>query len=168
MSRALPHALLLCASTVSAGSVALRCDSPEKQAADVLAKPSVDTSVKPVESPAPEPSSSSVKECDEEVLRPEFLERSSQVTFPERYQHGEYTLGVCIFRVTVTTDGRLDGIHLVRPNAIPEDLERYMRKNLESFRYEPATLCGRAVPYEMTVTVSHCPIESAEQWTPDV
>lgn len=103
--------------------------------------------------------SSLANECDEEVVRPTFVGERREVKFPERYMTGRYRLSVCIFQATVDVDGSVTGVRLIRPQGIPSDLERSMRDTLESSRYEPATRCGRAVPYDMTVTFNHCPIE---------
>jgi hypothetical protein len=166
MNRAQPvRALLVYASAFNVAAFATRCDSPERRPGDAPVEQSAETSVTPVETLAHEASSPTESGCDEEVLRPTLLE-GGQVMLPARYQRGEYILSVCVFRATVTVDGTLDGIHVIRPETIPDDLERSMREALESSRYEPATLCGEAVPYEMTVTFGHCPIESAERTRP--
>lgn len=68
-------------------------------------------------------------------------------------------LGVCIFEITIATDGSVTDVRLLRPYHVAPKCKPAVDEfahTLLLWRYKPATYRGRPVPVYLTVTVTHC------------
>jgi hypothetical protein len=87
--------------------------------------------------------------------------------FNKLYETGEFQLGYCLADVKVNEQGTVDTVRIVRPQNVDKRVESAIVHSMKSRRYNPATACGRPVPFRMSVGVSHCPSRAERGGKPD-
>lgn len=66
-------------------------------------------------------------------------------------------LPLFVFRVVIERDGRVGGLEIIRPKTVSPEAAAALRRDLDSWRFIPATLEGRPVAVHYTLTASFCP-----------
>ncbi len=87
--------------------------------------------------------------------------------FNKLYRTGEFQLGYCLADVHVNEEGTVDTVRVVRPPNVDKRVESAIVRSMQSRRYNPATACGRAVPFRMSVGFFHCPSRAGRGGKPD-
>jgi hypothetical protein len=87
--------------------------------------------------------------------------------FNKLYETGEFQLGYCLADVQVNEEGTVDTVRVVRPPNVDKRVESAIVRSMKSRRYNPATACGRAVPFRMSVGFFHCPSRAERGRKPD-
>jgi hypothetical protein len=106
-------------------------------------------SVRPSASPAvcgesPSPARNAAKQSLEHVLR--------------AYRGEQFVMGVCVLEVPIDVTGRPGEVRFLRPRNPAPQLVKAVLEDTKSWRFHPATACGRAVPSTLTMTITHCPV----------
>lgn len=112
--------------------------------------------------PPPPPQEKAGSPCSEKPSAPEQLPDAGALQemlaeFNRLYETGEFQLGYCLADVQVNERGTVDTVHVLRPQNVDKRIESIIVRSMKSRRYKPATACGRAVPFTMSVGVGHCP-----------
>jgi hypothetical protein len=87
--------------------------------------------------------------------------------FNKLFETGEFQLGYCVADVQVNEQGTVERVHVLRPQNVDKRVEYAIVRSMKSRRYKPATACGRAVPFKMSVGVGHCPSQTERGRKPD-
>jgi hypothetical protein len=121
-------------------------------------RPFVTTPPSPPQQPLAEPNAA----CSEKPSAPEKLPdaaagRLMLEGFNNLYATGDYQLGYCTADVRVTETGMTESVHVIRPPNIDRRVESIVAGTIMSWRYKPATACGRPIPFTMSVGIGHCP-----------
>jgi hypothetical protein len=100
--------------------------------------------------------------CSEKPSTPERLPDVSEgqerlAEFNKLYETGEFQLGYCLADVQVNEQGTVDTVRVLRPRNVDKRVESAIVRSMKSWRYMPATACGRPVPFTISVGVFHCP-----------
>jgi len=108
--------------------------------------------------------------CSEKPSVPERLPDAEPsyamgIEFNKLFETGNFRLGYCLAEVQVSENGTVDSVRVVRPKDPDERLEAVIVSTIASWRYSPATACGRAVAFTMSVGIGHCPaaVEGKQQ-----
>ena len=110
--------------------------------------------------------------CSEKPSIPEQLHdaragRAMLAEFRKLYETGEFHLGYCLADVHVNEKGTVDTVRVVRPQNVDTRVESAIVGSMKSRRYNPATACGRPVPFRMSIGFFHCPSRAERGRKPD-
>jgi hypothetical protein len=110
--------------------------------------------------------------CSEKPVQPKPMADAGAgqemlAEFNKLYETGEFQLGYCLADVQVNEQGTVDTVRVVRPQNVDERVESAIVRSMKSRRYNPATACGRPVPFKMSVGVGHCPSRAERGRKPD-
>ena len=90
-----------------------------------------------------------------------------QAEFNKLHKTGEFQLGYCLADVQVNEEGTVETVRVVRPQNVDRCVESAIVRSMKSRRYNPATACGRPVPFRMSVGIGHCPSRGERGPKPD-
>jgi hypothetical protein len=138
---------------------------------DVLRLAVWSTPHRPFVTPPPPPAKADPP-CSEKPTSPRQLSDATAgqemlAEFTKLYDTGEFQLGYCLADVQVNEMGTVDAVHVLRPRNVDKRVESVIVRSMKSRRYEPATACGRPVPFKMSVGVGHCPSRAERGRKPD-
>lgn len=125
-----------------------------------------------VTTPPPPPPSPAVRPCAEKPAPPKPMADAGAgqqmlAEFNKLYETGEFQLGYCLADVQVNEQGTVDTVRVVRSQNVDKPVESAIVRSMKSRRYAPATACGRAVPFALSVGVGHCPSRAQGGRRPD-
>ena len=89
--------------------------------------------------------------CSEKPSTPEKLRdlgkgRAIPAEFNKLFETGEFQLGYCLAEVRVNEKGTVDSVRLLRPENVDTRVESIIVREITSWRYTSAAVCGRSVP----------------------
>jgi hypothetical protein len=113
-----------------------------------------------VTTPPPPPPPTAAPPCSNKPAPPKPMADTGAgqemlAEFNRLYETGEFQY--CVADVQVNEAGTVDALRIVRPQNVDKRVESAIVRSMKSRRYNPATACGRPVPFRMSVGVGHCP-----------
>ena len=125
-----------------------------------------------VTAPPPPPPPPAAPPCSEKPTTPQPMAdaRAGQellAEFNKLYETGEFQLGYCLADAQVNDEGTVATVRVVRPQNVDKRVESAIVRSMKSRRYNPATACGRPVPFRMSVGFFHCPSRAERGRKPD-
>lgn len=98
-----------------------------------------------------------------EVTPPRRIDESGPIGgLHELFESGKYTLGVCVFRLTVAETGEVGAVDFLKPKNIDPRVRSAIVEATEEWRFEPATKDGRPVAVFYYISINHCPVNPRE------
>lgn len=88
-------------------------------------------------------------------------ERNSLEDLNQILASGEYTLGVCIFRLTISAEGGVEAVTFLRPESGASEVRAIILEGAKQWRFRPATKDGQPVPVYHHIHILHCPLYRA-------
>lgn len=172
-------ALAISLGLISLGLCVASCDTPDA-AREPAAARSPESTEKPAEAQAAASSgrapglekaqAQAASPCREKPSPPERLRdvgKGQGMIFNELFETGEFQLGYCLAEVRVNEMGAVDGVRLLRPAHLDTRVASVIVREITSWRYTPATACGRAIPSTTAVGFFHCPSKEERRHEPD-
>ncbi len=122
--------------------------------------------------PPPLPPARGDSACSEKPSTPEKLPDASAdqemlAEFNKLYETKEFQLGYCLVDVKVNQEGAVDSVRVLRPQNMDKRVESVIVQTVTSWRYKPATACGRSVTFSTSVGIGHCPTKGEGLDKPD-
>lgn len=94
------------------------------------------------------------------VTPPRRIEGSGPIEgLHELFESGNYALGTCIFRLTISETGEVKAVDFLKPSEVVPEVRSSILEATKEWRFEPATQDGRPVAVSYFISVSHCPVE---------
>ncbi len=91
------------------------------------------------------------------VVRPEKVSGGGHREELMKALNATRTLGVLIVQTVIRSDGTVGKVEILRPRKVPPEVGAVLRRDIESWRFKPATLDGRPVAVHYTLTLNVCP-----------
>ena len=133
--------VVLTALLAGCGTAPHESTTPATQAAPASVQPSVSTAVC---GESPLPARNAAKQSLEHVLG--------------AYRGERFVMGVCVLEVPIDATGQPGEVKFLRPRDPAPPLVNAVLQDTKSWRFHPATACGKTVPSTLTMTITHCPV----------
>jgi TonB-like protein len=135
-----PPVVMLMALLGGCGTAPRESTHPAPKAAPASVQPSAST----VCGESPSPARNAARQSLEHVIG--------------AYRGEGFVMGVCVLEVPIDVTGQPGEVRFLRPHDPSPQLVKAVLEDTKSWRFHPATACGRAVPSTLTMTITHCPV----------